>query len=168
MHYIKEFLSLCTYQENGIDLEFQDMIDSYRFWSNRCYLGTLLEIPSLTKWKRFINLEGTKVKNIFLKYESDWEYLTDLKEPGFVYLIQNEHNHLIKIGVSKNPYRRIRQLQTGNDSILRLLGIIKVEDAFSVERLLHTRYAKDRVSGEWFSVSESEIRILSSYFVESQ
>lgn len=168
MNYIKEFLTLCTCQENGISLLLPDLMDSYDFWISRCYLGRLLETPSIVKWKRVLKVKEDRVPNLLLKDEEDWEYLTDLRVSGFVYLIQNEKNHLIKIGVSKNPYRRMKQLQTGNDSILRLVGIIKVEDAFRVESILHTRYANSRVSGEWFSISDNEIGILSSYFVDAQ
>ena len=168
MHYIKEFISLCACREEGISTPLQDLILAYDYWINRCYLGTLFSNTKIQTWKRILGNSGEIVQGIYLRDEEDWEYITKIKDSCFVYLIENTHNHYTKIGVSTNPSRRLRQLQTGNDSILQLIGTIKVEDAFKVEKLLHKSYTQKRVYGEWFAISADDLRVLSSYFIESE
>jgi hypothetical protein len=57
----------------------------------------------------------------------------------------------IKIGWSRQVATRLAQLQTGNAAPIELLGV--VPGGRSAERELHSRFAADRVSGEWFEAS---------------
>lgn len=69
-----------------------------------------------------------------------------------IYLIENEDNKHIKIGIGKNPKQRIKQLQTGSSAKLKLLYQREVEFASKVESMLHIDYLDYRVHGEWFSL----------------
>lgn len=63
----------------------------------------------------------------------------------------------VKIGWSRDPQKRLKQLQTGNPSILKL---IKVYDVLRVkERYLHKNLMlyKTRHNGEWFDISAALI-----------
>jgi hypothetical protein len=73
----------------------------------------------------------------------------------FVYLIQSLENSYYKIGISKNPNRRIKELQTGNSSLLKLVETYQSEFAEKIERTLQRRYAHLRKEGEWFDMSIS-------------
>lgn len=55
-----------------------------------------------------------------------------------------ERDGLVKIGISKNPGRRIRSLRAD------LLAIEPAPDGFGSERAVHERFAHLRVEGEWF------------------
>lgn len=55
----------------------------------------------------------------------------------------------IKIGVSKNPRRRMQVLQTGHPEPLELAATC--EGGRELERQYHHRFAAHRVSKEWFS-----------------
>ena len=66
-------------------------------------------------------------------------------------------NSYYKIGVSKSPNIRIKQLNTGNPSELKLIDIYQTELAYEIEKILHRRYAHARIKNkEWFDLSIKE------------
>lgn len=72
---------------------------------------------------------------------------------SFVYLIQNLETSKYKIGISKNPKKRIKQLQTGSGEDLKLIHKYKSKFPRKVETALHNRYSPDKARGEWFNLS---------------
>jgi hypothetical protein len=69
---------------------------------------------------------------------------------GIVYFIQDAVTLAIKIGFClKKPKKRLAALQTGNSNTLRLLG--QVPGSVLHEKLLHVRFSRFRIQGEWFS-----------------
>ena len=70
-----------------------------------------------------------------------------------IYLIQSLENSYYKIGVSKNPQKRIKQLQTGNSSKLKLIDTFRTEHANVIEKTLQRRYNYLKKEGEWFDLS---------------
>lgn len=70
-----------------------------------------------------------------------------------LYLIQCDETQQIKIGVSKNPNKRLKQLQTGNGSKLRLLKVYQIENDIFIEKRLHKMFWQNRRKGEWFQFS---------------
>ena len=79
------------------------------------------------------------------------------KEGGFVYFIETEDGQFMKIGYSRDVYRRMSRLGTLRPSgfQLRILGWIP--GSIQTERWLHKKFEKDRDNGEWFR-STSKIR----------
>jgi hypothetical protein len=67
-----------------------------------------------------------------------------------LYIIQSDKTGDLKIGRSKNPQQRLKQLQTGAPHKLKLLVI--VENKGGLEKQLHRRLSKykNRKNGEWF------------------
>lgn len=74
----------------------------------------------------------------------------------YIYLIQSLEDSYYKIGVSKHPKKRVKQLQTGNSSELKLVEIYESEHAHKVERALQRRYSYLKKEGEWFDLSIKE------------
>jgi len=74
----------------------------------------------------------------------------------YIYLIQSQEDGYYKIGVSKHPKKRIKQLQTGNSSELKLVESYQSEYAHKVEKALQRRYAHMKKEGEWFDLSIKE------------
>lgn len=68
-----------------------------------------------------------------------------------VYFIQSGAAGPIKIGVTSNVALRLKGLQTGSATELRLLGVVPT-DRFS-EESLHLRFASLRLHGEWFTAT---------------
>jgi len=73
----------------------------------------------------------------------------------YIYLIQSLENSYYKIGVSKHPKNRIKQLQTGNSSELKLIDIYQSEFAHQIEKALQRRYSYLKKEGEWFDMGIS-------------
>tara|TARA_B100000212_G_scaffold305555_1_gene253632 strand:- start:516 stop:821 length:306 start_codon:yes stop_codon:yes gene_type:complete len=67
-----------------------------------------------------------------------------------LYIIQSDKTGDIKIGRSKDPKRRLKQLQTGSPHKLKLLLVI--EGKGKIEKSLHNRLQqyRSRRNGEWF------------------
>ena len=74
------------------------------------------------------------------------------KTDYFLYAIDDGLN--VKLGYSANPRKRLKELQTGAASTLRVVWRYKVGDARSIaakaERKLHRLCRKHRKRGEWF------------------
>jgi hypothetical protein len=66
-----------------------------------------------------------------------------------IYFIQAGNNGPIKIGIAKNPSKRLSQLQVGATEELRLLGVMNGTEQH--ENDIHHQFAVHRVRGEWFS-----------------
>lgn len=82
---------------------------------------------------------------------------THRPENAFVYLIRQEDfankQFFFKIGRTKNPARRLRELQTSNPYLLHLWAVMpfsNAADAKRKEKHLHWVYRDSRGSGEWF------------------
>ena len=66
-----------------------------------------------------------------------------------MYLIQAKGSGSIKIGKTKHPIARLKQLQIGNAMELRLIHVFKGYG--KVERPLHKELKQFKEKGEWFS-----------------
>lgn len=66
----------------------------------------------------------------------------------------------IKVGVSYDPRKRIRELQTGHWELLRVYEIFDCpgNGAFMVERMFHFENRAKRMQGEWFDMSATEAK----------
>lgn len=75
---------------------------------------------------------------------------------SFIYAISNGTN--IKIGYSKNPIKRLKQLQTGCVDKLSIIHKIEVDDkkVKIVETLIHKKLSSYKISGEWYNISNKE------------
>lgn len=69
---------------------------------------------------------------------------------GFVYFIKA--GDLVKIGHSVNIKKRLETLQVASPVTLTLIGTM--EGNYHLEQKLHLQFARYRVRGEWFELSE--------------
>tara|TARA_Y100000310_G_C20334261_1_gene646713 strand:+ start:381 stop:680 length:300 start_codon:yes stop_codon:yes gene_type:complete len=65
-----------------------------------------------------------------------------------LYFIQSDVTGMIKIGRSKDPQKRLKQLQTGNPNKLKLIASFEKEGW--KEKALHEELSRYRLEGEWF------------------
>ncbi|HZJ92080.1 MAG TPA: GIY-YIG nuclease family protein, partial [Thiopseudomonas sp.] len=73
----------------------------------------------------------------------------------YVYMIREPSTGNIKIGISQDPERRLRQLQTGNSSKLELVACAKAENRYEDEMNLHRMVKNMLVRGEWFATGNA-------------
>jgi hypothetical protein len=74
----------------------------------------------------------------------------------YVYAIKESETGRIKLGISKDPEERLKQLQTGNSQKLELVAYRKAENRYKDESATHLANAACRVRGEWFAPSRNE------------
>ena len=73
------------------------------------------------------------------------------------YLIKDQRTGLYKIGKSKNPKLREKTLQGENP----LCEIVKTWDK-DIEKYLHDNYKNQRIRGEWFNLSEIQVKYITT------
>jgi predicted GIY-YIG superfamily endonuclease len=74
-------------------------------------------------------------------------------ETVYVYFVSQQRDGRVKIGVSSDPDRRVKEMQTGNAKPLTVIARFPFPNrasAMAIERELHEKYSRFRVSGEWF------------------
>jgi hypothetical protein len=72
------------------------------------------------------------------------------KDDGWLYFIGNGAGP-IKVGVTRDtPRERLKALQTGNPTRLRVLFAIEAEDVLAAEKLAHNALTPAHVQGEWY------------------
>ena len=88
------------------------------------------------------------------------EYSTkDESASGHIYFIQaGGPTGPIKIGWAIDPEERLKQLQSGNDRVLEIIGTIPgtVRD----EKALHAKFSSDRIKGEWFRCTSDVVSLM--------
>lgn len=138
---------------------------------NKSYRGQNFQVYQLPLWTALsVIMDCTQRKSYkltLLKHITDTlkdthkliqalcEFDVDIEEPDvYLYLAQEQYSKRYKLGISQNPERRIKQLQTGNPEPLVLLGYFKTQGGeYTDERHLHHAYKAFRLSGEWFMKS---------------
>jgi hypothetical protein len=74
--------------------------------------------------------------------------------PTSVYIIAS--GDLMKIGVARDPAKRLRAIKTGNPHGATLIAyreFMSAKSAYNVESRLHRFFHRYRRAGEWFAVS---------------
>ena len=72
----------------------------------------------------------------------------------------------VKIGVAKSITNRLKQIQTGNPyavEVVRTYVLSSEEKAKAAEAMLHTKYAKLKAAGEWFSMSSGMLEDIDNH-----
>lgn len=72
---------------------------------------------------------------------------------NYVYFVATTGNDVVKIGISRNPWSRIKDLQAGSASKFELLAAIKTAKRSEFE--VHAFFEKTRLNGEWFGRSKA-------------
>lgn len=75
-----------------------------------------------------------------------------------MYAISSDKRMPVKLGISKNPDKRIKQLQTGHSDKLSIYHIEKVpaDKVRLYEGILHKDLSLKRKQGEWFDITVEE------------
>lgn len=81
-------------------------------------------------------------------------------DPRYVYLIRSEITTGVfqyKIGVSKNPDKRLLEIQTANPSDLKLVQKFMSDFPFILETALQNFFRLQNINGEWFELSDVDV-----------
>ena len=86
-------------------------------------------------------------------------------ENGYVYLVVGE-NGKYKIGVSKNPSKRISELKLNSCENHRFEFYQKVKSPYDVEAKLHDHFKQKRSHSEWFSLDKEDVLKIKRYLLK--
>ena len=87
----------------------------------------------------------------------------DLPADRYVYVMQESISKRYKIGISKDPERRLKELNTGNPEKLILVhAYLATDKGYQSEVLAHKLYELERIRSEWFR-SDINLELLPSY-----
>lgn len=91
----------------------------------------------------------------------------------FIYVIQGpterirgKIRHHVKIGYSRHPLDRMKELQVGSPIKLKMLGTAKCKslaDAKQAEKLAHRMFKYHRHHGEWFRMPDKQMDQLRNF-----
>lgn len=87
----------------------------------------------------------------------------------FLYLVTNGKQDY-KIGVAKNPNKRLSQLNVGSPnrlSFVLLAKFDKAEQAIESEKIIHDQLSNKHLNGEWFTLQPFEVRAISLLFIDA-
>jgi hypothetical protein len=82
----------------------------------------------------------------------------------FVYFILNEDSKAIKIGLAKDPTKRLKALQTSSPAKLAIIKTMQVDGlkaAQELEQSLHKQFSEIRLAGEWFKAEAGLLEYIS-------
>lgn len=77
----------------------------------------------------------------------------------YVYIIQAERD-VFKIGISHDYKERLNDLKTNHYKQLTIVGFSSFNDreiAQKAEKIIHRKFRKQRIRGEWFKISLKEL-----------
>jgi hypothetical protein len=87
-----------------------------------------------------------------------------MHKKNFVYILSLDKNpNVCKIGISKNPTQRVKNLQTGSPEkiiVFRAWSFDQMRDARKYEAIMHVALLDYKKFGEWFSVSPNQASAL--------
>jgi Meiotically up-regulated gene 113 len=81
---------------------------------------------------------------------------------GYIYLIGSKHFRWYKIGKSRTPNIRIKNIGVLLPFKIRIFGLWRVEDSSLAEATLHELYSKKNINGEWFLLKDEDVEALIS------
>ncbi|MFW5847331.1 MAG: GIY-YIG nuclease family protein [bacterium] len=80
-----------------------------------------------------------------------------------IYLIMSIDEGYYKIGISKNPQKRLKQLQTASSSKLNLIETYKSHRYSKIEKALHRLFNHGSKIGEWFDLDIVDVNKFKEY-----
>ena len=114
----------------------KELLFAYALWiDNRIFLKIIKAIDDLSIIQEALN---------------NFEVPDDIPDM-YVYAIKNKDTGNIKLGISKNPEQRLKQLQTGCDGKLELVAYRKADNGYRDELQLHNENNQYAIHGEWFT-----------------
>lgn len=89
-----------------------------------------------------------------------WCQKVPVQASSHIYFIRAVGLQVFKVGVSSNPRKRLIEMQIGSPSKLALSRSIACFNAVSVEKIIHSKFAKYHSHGEWFRFNVNEALVI--------
>ncbi|QYB17692.1 hypothetical protein PV-S19_0328 [Pacmanvirus S19] len=118
-----------------------------------------VEIQGLKEQINELSQEVKELRKLIIT--KNCEKIRDLG--GYLYfIVELPYTDKVKIGISKNPQKRLKQLQTGNPNKLIIYHMFESEDYKLLERTMHNICKDLKIIGEWFELGYPSLHSLIS------
>ena len=135
--------------------------NTYYTADGKPHCGTCRAIGRLSLDKRNLVKYGIPIPD---RHGSCEEKKFRKHRPGYVYVVES-HMGYHKIGVTKDPSRRIRDLGVMSPVELKAKLVAPAEDMYWAESHLHGTFRDKRVKGEWFSLEQSDLDYIAGFLL---
>lgn len=76
---------------------------------------------------------------------------------GYIYVVQFGSNDLFKFGVSQNPDRRIKDIDSYSPVKIREIGRYYFKNVYETEEMIHDNLKDSIVRREWFKLEKESV-----------
>lgn len=121
---------------------------------NRTFRDKKTLIGALVKWVNHNN-DFSDIKD-FLPEANVLDETDESEAERFVYLLKSGPHY--KIGRSDNLEKRIKQISIALPENVILVHSIRTDDPAGIEAYWHRRFGERRANGEWFKLSNADIK----------
>lgn len=77
------------------------------------------------------------------------------KPDGYIYILKYGDNDIYKFGVSGNPDRRIKDIDSCSPVPIKELGRFFFKNVYEIEEMIHDNIRSYAIRREWFNLKES-------------
>ena len=83
------------------------------------------------------------------------------KPNGYIYIIQQKKDAgVYKIGVSANPKRRLKDIDSHNPYGVRLIFLKPFKNVYNMEECIHDSFSQNLMRKEWFKICKDDMKLL--------
>jgi hypothetical protein len=83
-----------------------------------------------------------------------------LRPDGYVYILKLKGFDIYKIGVSANPERRIKDIDSANPFGINILCLKYFKNVYNLEECIHDSFKNSSLRKEWFRLDKESVKIL--------
>lgn len=76
---------------------------------------------------------------------------------GYIYILKYGDNDIYKFGVSANPDRRIKDIDSSSPIPIKELGRFFFKNVYEMEEMIHDNLKDSLIRKEWFKLKEYEV-----------
>ena len=103
---------------------------------------------------KLIDILLERIENQSLVMDAIKDFDMSEIEDKSLYIIRNDDTGNLKIGISVDPYARLKALQTGCDGHLSIVATVDTKNGYQDESAIHGMMIENNIHGEWFDCSE--------------
>ena len=82
------------------------------------------------------------------------------KPDGFVYILQYGNQNVFKFGVSSNPDRRIKDIDSSSPIVVKELGRFYFKNVYNMEEMIHDNLKSSLIRREWFKLELLSVKAI--------
>ena len=119
--------------------------EQYRI-SKHLVLTLISVYDTVSRFKIFERIEITNIRDLIAGLD-----VADLHPDQFIYVAMERQSHRYKVGISKNPEQRVKNLSNMHPEGLVLLAVYEARRGRLSESIAHQHLSEWRLNGEWFA-----------------